>query len=76
MIKSDSSSKRYGIEIRMPDGDPFRAVHLLGDSWTGQRWFDSKEQRDQALMAMRKQPGNYRKGDLPSVEYREINPDQ
>ena len=74
-MNTDNDSRKYGIEILMPETDPFRAAHLLGDSWAAARWFETREQRDAALMQMRKHPGYYRKGDVPSVQYAEINPE-
>lgn len=69
------NTKTFGIRVQLPANDPFSAAHLLGESWSGSRWFETREQRDSVLRAMRRQPGNYRKGDIPSVEYTEINPD-
>lgn len=74
MTVSDSK-KPYGIRVQLPANDPFSATHLLGESWSGDRWFETRAQRDSILEAMRKQPGNYRRGDVPSVEYTVIDPD-
>ena len=73
-MKNIDESRPYGIEVSLPSNDPMSASHLLGESWSSARWFETREQRDTALAAMRKQPGNYRKGDTPSVQYMEINP--
>ena len=58
--------KRYGIHITMPADDPMRAPHLLGPDWEGYRWYDSAEERDEALRQMQRPPGYYRLGDSPS----------
>jgi len=50
------------------------APHLLGDSWSGQRWFDTAEERDAALLAMRQHPRYYRRGDSPSAVLEKIDP--
>ena len=58
--------KRYGIEVRLPPGDPMRSAHLLGDEWVGRRWYDSVSERDRAYDQMRQQPAWYRRGDSPT----------
>lgn len=58
----------------MPEGDPFRASHLLGDDWAGIRWFATAQERDVAMASILKQPGNYRKGDIPSIQVSAIDP--
>ena len=63
----DDSSRRYGIAVTMPPNDPMSAPHLLGDDWSGTRWYDSAAARDAALAEMRRQPRYYRIGDTPSV---------
>ena len=58
--------KRYGIQITLPEDDPMRATHLLGEDWETFRWYDNAEERDEALRQMRNPPGFYRRGDSPS----------
>ena len=67
-------TRRYGIVVTMPPNDPLSAPHLLGEEWSGTRWFDSAEARDTALEAMRRQPRYYRYGDRPSVELTPVDP--
>ena len=38
---------KYGLRMTLPEGDPMRAAHLLGDNWQTTRWFETEEQRDQ-----------------------------
>jgi len=64
----DDLSRRYGILVTLPPDDPMAAPHLLGADWSGTRWYTSAEERDAALEEMRRQPGYYRIGDVPSVE--------
>lgn len=64
--------KRYGIAVNLPKNDPMAAPHLLGEGWTAERWYDSAEERDSAMQQMLEQPGNYRRGDFPSVELTRI----
>ena len=66
--------KPYGIAVRLPEGDPMSAPHLLGEEWSGTRWFATAEGRDAALAAMKIQPAYYRKGDSPSVELETLDP--
>ncbi len=69
----DDTQKRFGIEVKMPAGDPFLAPHLLGDEWSGARWYDTAEHRDAALADMENHPNYYRKGDSPSIVLRKID---
>ena len=64
---SDSTSKPYGVKIELPENDPFRVPHLLGDDWASTRWFATANERDSAMAAIIEQPGYYRKGDKPSI---------
>ena len=66
MLKSDEN-KRFGVKVELPVSDPLRMPHLLGDDWEGVRWFATTEERDVAMANILKQPGNYRKGDKPSI---------
>ena len=67
-MTDEASSRRFGIRVELPDNDPMRAGHLLGEDWAAMRWFDSEEARDRAFDGMLNQPGYYRKGDSPSVQ--------
>jgi hypothetical protein len=58
--------KRYGIRITLPEGDPMRAPHLLGEGWEQFRWYDSAEARDRAYEQMQHPPPYYRMGDVIS----------
>jgi len=71
---SAPDGKPYGIAVSLPQGDPMSAPHLLGDEWSGTRWFATKQERDNALAAMQQQPAYYRKGDTPSVQLSTIDP--
>jgi len=48
------------------------ASHLLGPDWHSVRWFDSPEERDEALVEMQQQPPYYRRGDSPTVTLEKI----
>ncbi len=71
---SGPEGKPYGIAVTLPEGDPMSEPHLLGDEWSGARWYATAAERDAALAGMRKQPAYYRKGDTPSIELTVINP--
>ena len=53
-----------------------RMPHLLGESWSAVRWYDSAEQRDRALREMRDRMPNYRQGDTPAQVLTRIEEDQ
>ena len=71
---SGPEGKPFGIAVTLPEGDPMAQPHLLGDEWSGTRWFATAEERDAAVAGMQKQPAYYRKGDTPSVELEVIDP--
>lgn len=57
--------KRFGIRVRLPEGDPMAAPHLLGD-WVGERWYASAGERDIAFNITVRQLAYYRRGDVIS----------
>lgn len=67
------AEERYGIKVKLPENDPMRAPHLLGDDWSGTRWYGSEAARNEAFEKMLSQPGNYRKGDTPSMSLTKIS---
>lgn len=69
-----AAEKNYGISVKLPENDPMSAPHLLGDEWSGTRWFTSAEERDQALVDMQNHPRYYRRGDSPSIVLEKIDP--
>lgn len=68
------NSKPFGVKVELPENDPFRMPHLLGDDWAGVRWFATAQERDQAMDSILKQPGNYRQGDKPSIIVTPLDP--
>ena len=70
-----SADKPFGILVELPVNDPMSAPHLLGDKWSGARWFSTAQARDEALASMEQQPGNYRKGDKPSIQLTRVDPE-
>jgi len=71
---SGPEGKPFGISVTLPEGDPMAQPHLLGDEWSGTRWFATAAERNEALEGMKKQPAYYRIGDTPSVELEIIDP--
>jgi len=66
------AEQRYGILVKIPENDPMSAPHLLGDDWSRTRWYDTEVARNEAFDDMLKQPGNYRKGDIPSIRLSKV----
>jgi len=58
--------KRYGIRVRLPQGDTLGAPHLLGPDWQSIRWYPTPEARDRALEEMARRLPNYRETDVPT----------
>lgn len=73
-MSTKNDAKPYGIIVKMPDNDPMSAPHLLGETWAGERWFDTEAERDKAYEGMMHNPGNYRKGDRPSIQLTKVGP--
>jgi hypothetical protein len=59
--------KRFGIRITLPEGDPMRKSHLLGEDWESFHWYETKEQREEAMREMAQPHIHYRLGDTASV---------
>ncbi|WP_290651858.1 hypothetical protein [Aquisalimonas sp.] len=63
----NTTEKRFGIRLSLPEGDPRRAAHLLGPDWEAYRWYATVQERDQALADMTGQHPYYPRGERPSV---------
>lgn len=75
-MTNSNQDKLFGVAVELPANDPLRAEHLLGNDWTGERWFSTSEERDAAMAAMLEQPGYYRKGDRPSMLVKKVDKPQ
>lgn len=64
--------KKYGIRGSLPENDPMRKAHLLGDDWEWQRWYASEEERDAEFEAMQQKHPYYRIGDYASQKLSKI----
>ncbi len=67
MISNQTTEKRFGIRMTLPEGDPRRGEHLLGPDWEAYRWFATAEDRDRRLADMKQQHPYYQRGERPSV---------
>jgi len=61
------SKKRFGLRFNLPEGDPMRQPHLLGEDWEAYRWYDTEGEREQAYEAYRHEHEYSRRGDVPSL---------
>ena len=59
--------KKYGIKMQLPEGDPMRSAHLLGDDWETINWYATEAERDRAFAEAQQKHPYYRIGDHPSV---------
>ena len=59
--------KRFGIKMTLPEGDPMRKPHLLGEDWEGFRWYATAAERDRAYEDMSRKHPYYRIGDTASL---------
>ena len=59
-------AKKFGIRITLPETDPMRSPHLLGENWESHRWYATAEERDRAFDDMQSRLVYYRSGDRPS----------
>jgi hypothetical protein len=62
----------FGIRVRLRGGDPFR--RLLGEDWTHEHWFETREQRDEALARMSGRYVYFRPGDQPALDFERLDP--
>lgn len=61
----------YGIRVRLKSSDPFR--NLVGNDWTREHWFGTREERDRALQEMSGRYIYFRPGDQPTLEYEVVD---
>ena len=66
------AQRPYGIRVRLRRSDPFR--NLVGDDWTREHWFASREERDATLGQMGSRYLYFRPGDQPTLDFETIDP--
>lgn len=65
------TSGRFGIRVKLNSTDPFR--NLVGGDWTKEHWFETAEERDQALTEMSGRYVYFRPGDKPALTFEKIS---
>ena len=68
--RQSSSTKPYGIRVRLPAGDTFG--RLLGEDWERFHWFATRAERDAALRDMASKHLYSRHGDRPHLIYEKL----
>jgi hypothetical protein len=61
----------YGIRVRLKSSDPFR--NLVGENWSREHWFATRDERDRALQEMSGRYLYFRPGDQPTLEYEAVD---
>lgn len=64
------SGGRYGVRVRVRSSDPFK--NLVGEDWTREHWFETREERDEWLGNMSSRYIYFRPGDRPTLDYEKI----
>jgi len=60
----------FGIRVRLRSTDPFR--NLVGEDWTREHWFATRDERDEALTQMSGRYVYFRPGDRPALEFEKV----
>lgn len=61
----------FGIRVKLRSTDPFK--NLIGQSWSKEHWFSTREERDEALKEMSGRYVYFRPGDQPSLDYEKVD---
>ena len=61
----------FGIRVRLRSTDPFK--NLVGDDWSREHWFATRDERDRALREMSGRYVYFRPGDQPSLEFEKVD---
>jgi hypothetical protein len=65
--RDPGADRHYGIRVTTRAGDPFRL--LVGADWAREHWFETQEERDQALAEMSRLHEYSRPNDRPTLEF-------
>jgi hypothetical protein len=65
-------TRPYGIRVRLRRSDPFRS--LIGDDWSREHWYATRDERDRALEQMSGRYLYFRPGDAPTLDYERVDP--
>ena len=71
MTDKDKPAANYGIRVSLPEGDTF--AHLLDPDWHTEHWYDSRMQRDAALLDMQREHEYSRSGDAPTLVFTPVD---
>jgi hypothetical protein len=63
---TETGEKKYGIRGCLPESDPMRSSHLVGEDWEWHRWYTTAAERDEEFQDMLRKHPYYRIGDYPS----------
>ena len=66
------AARPYGIRVRARRDDPFR--RLVGEDWSREHWYATRDERDAALAQMSGRYVYFRPGDSPTLDYETIDP--
>ena len=61
----------FGIRVKLRSTDPFK--NLIGQSWTKEHWFETREERDEELLKMSGRYLYFRPGDKPALDYEKVD---
>jgi hypothetical protein len=61
----------FGIRVKLRSTDPFK--NLVGQSWSKEHWYATREERDEALKEMSGRYLYFRPGDKPALEYEKVD---
>ncbi len=62
---------RFGIRVKLRANDPFRNV--LGNDWSKEHWYLTRDDRDRALTGMSERYIYFRPGDTPALDFEIID---
>lgn len=62
-------SQKYGVRMTLQENSPLSAEHLLGDQFSAERWFETKEERAEFLKSYQTPFIYYRRSDATTLHY-------
>lgn len=65
------TQRRFGLRVKLRTSDPFK--NLIGDEWSKEHWFATRDERDRALKEMSGRYVYFRPGDQPSLEFEKLD---
>ena len=70
LAKSPPRNCGFGIRVKLRSTDPFK--NLIGQDWTREHWYSTREERDRMLKEMSGRYLYFRPGDQPSLEFEKV----